>query len=529
MNSSSMLSASYWQSLRVNKRDADFLLAYLFELETPQKTANLLTAFIEERARYEKEVLLKKRKGLGKVYLPREIYKVGDELAFPALNWQKGEVLSLRDGVNPIVGEFQVMTVKMEKGEERTFAMGIDAHELNNDDPTVDSDEDVDVNEILAQFGKSLHEKLVSYFRDGDELVSLADHWFPRSLLVDVNVGHLNLAEAILDMAEGQPLETSAIMKDIDFEQGDNPALTEFSLNYALQEDPRFDEVGSTGKVLWCLQRLEPIEVREVPKMLHYEPVELDRSTLSKEMLALEAKLDDELSKIQLGDEKPYKATVSLLYPHWRLGTFPISERLRSFFPSAYESPRIRFTFVDGDSGKKMPAWVVKDNRYAFGLKEWYEDKGLAPGSLIDIQHGEAPGEVLVNAHTHRSKRDWVRTVIVGTDGGLVFATLKNVINAKFDPRMILGITDVNAMDRAWELAQAKKQPFDALIRSIMLELMKLNPQGHVHAQELYSAVNLLRRCPPAPLFSFLATSPWVEHVGDLYFRLNDDATSKEA
>jgi methionyl-tRNA synthetase len=41
-----------------------------------------------------------------------------------------------------------------------------------------------------------------------------------------------------------------------------------------------------------------------------------------------------------------------------------------------------------------------------------------------------------------------------------------------------------------------------------MRELSKLTPQGHVHAQELYSALNLVRRCPPAPMLSALVTNP---------------------
>ena len=54
-------------------------------------------------------------------------------------------------------------------------------------------------------------------------------------------------------------------------------------------------------------------------------------------------------------------------------------------------------------------------------------------------------------------------------------------------------------------------------------ELTKSNPQGHVHAQELYAAVNLVRRVPPAPIFALLATSPAFKHVGDLHFRLNEE------
>jgi N12 class adenine-specific DNA methylase len=55
--------------------------------------------------------------------------------------------------------------------------------------------------------------------------------------------------------------------------------------------------------------------------------------------------------------------------------------------------------------------------------------------------------------------------------------------------------------------------------RTMMTELSKLNPQGHVHAQELYAAVNLVRRCPPGPILSILADRPWSNYLGDLYFR----------
>ncbi|HRQ24775.1 MAG TPA: hypothetical protein PLF42_15215, partial [Anaerolineales bacterium] len=64
---------------------------------------------------------------------------------------------------------------------------------------------------------------------------------------------------------------------------------------------------------------------------------------------------------------------------------------------------------------------------------------------------------------------------------------------------------------------------FDDLLLLVMRELAKSNPQGHVHAQELYAAVNLVRRVPPAPIFSALADRPMFKHVGDLHFRLDED------
>jgi len=54
-----------------------------------------------------------------------------------------------------------------------------------------------------------------------------------------------------------------------------------------------------------------------------------------------------------------------------------------------------------------------------------------------------------------------------------------------------------------------------------MRELSKLNPQ--VHAQELYAAVNIVRRIPPGYVIHFLLTHPAIKHLGDLYFRISDE------
>jgi hypothetical protein len=328
------------------------------------------------------------------------------------------------------------------------------------------------------------------------------------------------LAEAVLDMAGGEPLPTSALLKDIAMPEGINPKLAEFSLNLALQEDGRFDEVGPAGQVLWCLRRLEPDEVREVPLYLRYSPIEYDRSALSSQMLDLEAQLDDELSEFEaVPAEGVREVTVSLIFPHLRAGTLPLSARVRPLFPTAYESPRVRFTLVDGKTKQRMPGWVVREHGYVFGLRDWYKANDLMPGSLVRIRRGENPGEVIIEAKAFRTK-DWVRTVIIGADGGMVFAMLKQSISAEFNDRMAFAIPSLEAVDQLW--LQDRKRPFDRLVADMIREMSKLTPQGHVHAQELYSAVNIVRRMPPAPLFALLATQPEFTHVGDLHFRLND-------
>ena len=180
----------------------------------------------------------------------------------------------------------------------------------------------------------------------------------------------------------------------------------------------------------------------------------------------------------------------------------------------------------DLNSGERFPGWVVREKKYVIGLKQWYEDQGLMPGSLVRVQRGDDPGEVVISADSRRSSREWIRTVLVGSDGGTVFAMLKQVVSAAFDERMAIAVPDADALDLVWTRMQNEKPPFERIVVDIVRELTKLNPQGHVHASELYAAVNVVWRCPPAPLLTLLNSRPWFEHVGDLHFRFDDSEHS---
>jgi len=147
-------------------------------------------------------------------------------------------------------------------------------------------------------------------------------------------------------------------------------------------------------------------------------------------MLKLERLLNDELSPLVPVAAPADEVSVPLLYPHWRAGALPLSPRVRPFFPTAYEAPRIRFMLVDGETGATFPGWVVRQARYVYGLREWYEAKGLLPGSMITVRRGAEPGQVIVEANTRRTVREWVRTVLVGSDDRVGFRLLQQRVNA---------------------------------------------------------------------------------------------------
>ena len=133
-----------------------------------------------------------------------------------------------------------------------------------------------------------------------------------------------------------------------------------------------------------------------------------------------------------------------------------------------------------------------------------------------------------MTAKTRRPTRDWVRTVLVGSDGGIVFAMLKQNLTTEFNERMVIAVPDTAGVDEAISQIAKQRLTFERLVDDMMRELVKLNVQGHVHAQELYSALNIVRRCPPGPLLAFLTGSSNYKHVGDLHYRLVEGETNDE-
>jgi hypothetical protein len=520
------LREDYWETFELKNEDREFIYNYLLEVETPLTSPELLSALVDERIHQEKLAIEKQRTSGGEIYIPAKTYTVDQDLVFPAFGWQHARVVGVRPGQNPDLGEFQVIRVKFENQDLKEFASNIQDHILNQPQELSIEDSSLNANAVLADYGDRLQKILEYELSKNQEFVRIAGKWFPRTLLVDINEGHLNLAEAILDMSGGGPLPTKALLEQVGLSSNTNSKLVEFSLDHALQEDPRFDEVGPAGEVLWFLNRLEPESVLQVPIYLRYQEQEYDRSLLTDEMLDLERKLDDELSPVSGIFPTPNEVQVTLTYPHWRAGTLPLTGRIDHLFPTAYEAPRIRFQLVDGSTNQKFPGWVVRKNHYVYGLQEWFKTHGLMPGSLIWVKRGKIPGEVIVQCEAKRGSREWVRTVLVGSDGGIVFAMLKQIVTATFDERMAIAIPDTDGLDAAWKQIQKERMPFEKIVVNTVRDLAKLNPQSHVHASELYAALNIIRRCPPGPILALLASRPWFVHVGDLHYRFDDSEKS---
>ena len=511
---------AYWgDEFTITPDDLQYLSTVLVEDELPRSAEELGRALILYRCRQE-EALIERAMSRGTPYQPKRSYEIGEQVVFPALGYLAAKVIGVRAGHNPEYGQFQVIRVRFEDSKEREFASElVTDHPLNAEAQPGNAGTEQRAPEELAKLhGVQVGAAMEKHLESEPSFVRLAGKWFRRDLLVEVHVGHLNLAEAVLDMTGGGPLPTEALLGDLELPEEITPQLRVFSLNYALQEDERFDEVGPTGEVIWFLRRMEPEEVQSVPSHLKYVPLEYNPALLTSEMLALERELDDEWSNLDSPAGVSEPVTIVLSHPHWKSGTLPLSSRLAHVFPTG-RTQRIRFTLVDAETGAEMAAWVVREGHYIYGLEEWYRANDIPTGAYLELARGEKTGSVVIRKRSRRPRREWVR-VALPVEGQLTFEMRKQLIACEYDELMIVAEEDTAGMDLVWTRTHEQELALNRLIADVFPELAKLSPQGTVHAATLYSAINVAMRTPPGPLLAELVVSDTYAPVGDNYWVL---------
>jgi hypothetical protein len=165
-----------------------------------------------------------------------------------------------------------VITVAMENGTERFFAAGLESHTLNEAPDKAAEAADGGLDDIVEEHGPSIEAKLGEALRADSALVRIAGRWFPRGLLIEVSEGQLNLAEAVLDLAQGEPKPTSALLKDVDCRRASIPSWPN-SHSTALQD------VGATRSARrgrCCGVCAAGPKGRQVPTFLQYARIEHD-------------------------------------------------------------------------------------------------------------------------------------------------------------------------------------------------------------------------------------------------------------
>ncbi|MDZ4763689.1 MAG: hypothetical protein SGI73_03995 [Chloroflexota bacterium] len=527
-----MIVGNRWVENETITDDAmEYLMGILLEKEVPLSTHDLALALIDRRLQSEQTALLDRFKNV-RIYAPAHSYDAGQRLMFTTLDNRIGTVLSTRAGESQMYGAFTVIQVEFENSSDtpREFASALIGEHVLNERLQDAPDAGIvlpgmELPSAQAIFDAHRHEwieRMNDALTASDDLVSVAGKWFPRSLMLDVNEGHLNLTEAVLDLADGQPMLTSEILRDVGGVGKADTSLQEFCLNDALNRDSRFDEVGPVDTVMWYLRRLEPPEVQTTPPMLTYTPIDYDPTLLTPEMEILEREIDDEWSSIDFQSSGEIdSATILLIYPHRRVGTLPLNHAMQNIFPTARRTPRVYVTLIDGQDGEEFTGWVVRQDRYVYGLNKLYRKHSVPVGAKMLARRSDEPGKIIVNVQSNRKRTEYVR-LIVPKEGQITFEEQKRSLSAEYDDQIIVGADDIAAVDALFQATSQGRKTMTTLLRTLLAELVRASPQGAVHAKTLYSAYNILRRCPPGPIFAALMTGMDFEHVGNHYWKLRD-------
>lgn len=519
--------AEYWQTFKLAPVDIEHLHSLLLDAERPLATRELALALVTELCRREEADI---RAGLaqGTLYQPQKRFAIGEKVIFPAFDFRLGEVTALRAGENPEFGDFEVITVDFGPSRrQRDFAAGLTRpHKLNADVPSLIVAGDLASPEkLLATQAAGLPAAISAALAQDPSFATFENRWLVRDLLASIHVGHLNIAEALIDM-RAAPISTTELLKELDLPAEIQPEIQAFSVHSALLADGRFDQVGSGDERQWYLLRLEPAETLAVPEPLRYTPTPYSPAALPPELLKLALELDDEWSDDLLGDAAAPRAgltttTLLLTYPHLVSGTLPLNRHARPFFPKGH-GERTMVTLIDGRWGNRFPAWVNHAGRYVTGLRAWFEKHKLPAGAFVTLERRDDSGEIVVDFRPKRMRREWTRWAQVTEDRRLDIQLRKQEVACEYDEQVVIGDdrvanSEILKLRASPVYAQA---PLSNLVFEIFTDLAGQSQQGIVHAKTIYSALNIVRRCPPQPIFEALSTHPRLEPAGETAFRL---------
>ncbi len=521
--------AAFWRDqFEVSADDTEFLYQLLLDSHKAMRLHELATVLIDEYLRRE-NMRIEQELAKGTIYAPKNRYTVGQKVVFPALEFAVGEVLAVRPGQNPEYGDFEVIQVQFDRKQKpREFAAALQSgHRLNqaNGDRILHDAALLSANEIYRLYQAEIEESLLYALEEGDraaDFVSVDGNWLLADMLAEVHVGHLNIAEALIEM-QAQPVAAAQLLTEVELDGNVSPGMQATSLNHALGKDMRFVRINDAAGPLWFLRRMQPAEVQATPPLLRYRPMAYNRALLSVEMLQLEWELDDEWGESSLSSEVPSvvpSTSLILIYPHRHYGTLPLSGRTRGFFPQAASGVSM-VTLVDGRWGTRYSGWIVHEGRYVAGLSKWMEDHQIPVGAFITLERTATPSEVIVDFRTRRPKREWARIAQADlTDHALLFEMNKVQVACEYDETMIVAGQDAAVLDQLSIQLQQTGADVARVVAQVTPELIKLNPQGTVHAKSVYSAVNMVLRTPPAPIFYALLSNRRFRDVGGGLFAL---------
>jgi hypothetical protein len=387
------LTLRYWQDFELAGEDLEFLSELLIEQEAPLTVEELTRRLMQERLSEEKAAW-EDREAKGRTYQPRDSYEVGDQLVFSALDDTSGTVVGVRAGRHPDYPAFDVIQVRMSGHTEiREFAANLsEPHALNIIQVQADTDVDLEdleaVSEALFErYGLYVTPVVLAGLSESSEFVRFGEEWFLRGFLLPIEEGHLNLAEAVLDLAGGYSTARE-ILNVLELPAETSEAVQMFSVNYALasDEENRFSFAGTEIRLAWCLPRIADSKPFRFQK---------DASDISRDHILddiVEISLEGLPEHEQRADQGQWSHI--LTFYDWYWGHLPYDRGARDILvePLIEDQARVQLQlrFQGGDEVIPVVVYFPSDRRMGWWgsaeLRAFFEKHELAPGARLRIR-----------------------------------------------------------------------------------------------------------------------------------------------
>ncbi len=510
---------AYWRrDFKVRPEDIESIYDLMLEDGRPRTLDELGREVVARHCRQEAQA---RQPEQAVVYRPRDHYDEGQQLFFPYLGYALGRVVGVRPGQNPRYGSFSVISVALEgQARVREFAADfLPPHPLNEvpEEAGGAEGEELSIEELCLRYGEPVREALSEALAEAPDFVRFDDLWFLRGLLPEVHVGHLNLAEAVIDVAS-HPLSAEEILQQVELPGDSKPQARVFALNLALAGDSRFDNVGLETRPRWFLYNLEPPAVAAKPDRLQPSYPTTGGEWLHRESLEIAQEIGDELdglpAELYVGPAvETGKAAFVLNYPHRQSGTLPLTRQILALFPSE-EYTRIPIHFVDGRTDSRWLGWILPKEGYGWGLGDWYAREEVPAGATVELLATHDPYAIVVRCEVRSRRSEWVRVPRV-ENNRLTFEIRKRAYTCRYDRNLLLGEpTETTRLEELRVRHRAEGRPLFEAILVVFPELAKLGSQGLVHAKALYAAINVTRRSGAIPIFAELARHACFDPVG---------------
>ncbi|MAE70124.1 MAG: hypothetical protein CME06_06605 [Gemmatimonadetes bacterium] len=332
------------------------------------------------------------------------------------------------------------------------------------------------------------------------EFVSWGPLWYLIDLLEEIDYELIEKAGAILEAEDGA-VSTERLVNDLFALTPDSPRFLHyrFSLNYMMENffSENFYCLSHFAGGAWTSRTKVPKDFGSRPLRLASAKVPAD--IYKREFRLPDDRLDERLAEILHEEEEKLATRIDgdnlvhvLTYNELVTGTLDVEVEAAAFFP---EDTRI--VFIAG--GEEYQTTYHYESGFVVGLGDCYQEVGLVPGAILEIQRTETPtrfelGYVKSDQHLHYPRIEYDEAAdLVHVKRGS-----ERTCDCEVESHAFVPAGDINQIEKL-----RGRMKIDVSLYDVLVTFFK-EYRPSFHPVTLWRATNIIRAADFRSVFSAL-------------------------